>query len=195
VDVNQQPNDANDANDANKASDDEAEGAGSFDLRPRDVAAPAVARRTGKKWPALLVLVLVLAGGGVLISKFLSSAIDYYCNVDEIGAKDGCDASGRLRVQGNVEEGTVVHDGVVTSFVIEFNGVKMPVRYEGDPGGIFQECIPVVVHGRLQEATAADGTVTRTFDGDHVEVKHSNEYEAKNSDRLDEAQDACSQQA
>ena len=32
------------------------------------------------------------------------------------------------------------------------------------------------------------------FQGDRVEVKHSNEYEAKNSDRLEEAQDACSLQ-
>jgi cytochrome c-type biogenesis protein CcmE len=176
-------------------ADDEAEGAGAFDLRPREVAAPAVARRRGKKWPAIAVLVLVIAGGGVLVSKFLSSAIDYYCNVDEIGVKDGCDAGGRLRVQGNVEEGSVTHDGVITSFVIEFNGVSLPVRYDGDPGGIFQECIPVVVHGRVEETTATDGTVSRVFDGDHVEVKHSNEYEAANKDRLDQAQDACSQQA
>lgn len=175
--------------------DDEAEGAGAFDLRPREVAAPTVARRKGKKWPAVLVLVLVIAGGGVLVSKFLSSAIDYYCNVDEIGVKDGCDGSGRLRVQGNVEQGSVTHDGTVTSFTIVFNGVTLPVRYDGDPGGIFQECIPVVVHGRLQESTATDGTVTRVFRGDHVEVKHSNEYAAKNSERLDQAQDACSQPA
>ena len=54
----------------------------------------------------------------------------------------------------------------------------MPVRYEGQPGGIFEECEPVVVHGEL-----VDGT----FEGDRVEVKHSNEYEAENADRLDEA--------
>ena len=54
----------------------------------------------------------------------------------------------------------------------------MPVRYDGQPGGIFEECQPVVVHGEL-----VDGT----FEGDRVEVKHSNEYEAENADRIDAA--------
>lgn len=173
--------------------DDEAEGA-QLDLRPRDGTSLAASRRRGKKWPAVLVLALVLVGGGVLVTQFLSSAIDYYCNVDEIGTKDGCDANGRIRVQGNVEEGSVDQDGVVTTFLIQFNGVELPVRYEGDPGGVFQECVPVVVHGRLFEDTAADGTLTRSFEGDRVEVKHSNEYEAQNEGRLEQAEDACSLQ-
>jgi cytochrome c-type biogenesis protein CcmE len=166
-----------------------------MDLSPRDVPAASPARQRGKRWPAIAVLVLVLVGGGVIVTKFLGNAIDYYCNVDEIGTKSGCEAGRRLRVQGNVEEGSVARDGVATTFLIAFNGVEMPVRYDGDPGGIFQECVPVVVHGRVAEATAADGTVTRTFQGDRVEVKHSNEYEAQNQGRLDQAQDACSLQA
>ena len=62
----------------------------------------------------------------------------------------------------------------------------MPVRYEGQPGGIFEECQPVVVHGEL---------VGETFEGDRVEVKHSNEYEAENAERIDGAaaeSDTCS---
>jgi cytochrome c-type biogenesis protein CcmE len=85
--------------------------------------------------------------------------------------------------------------GAVTTFTIAFNGVEMPVRYDGDPGGIFQECVPVVVHGRIDEEPGADGSVVRVFNGDSVEVKHSNEYEADNKDRLDQAQNACSLQA
>lgn len=155
-----------------------------MDLSPRDTTAAPAPRRRGKRWPAVAVLVLVLAGGGVLVTKFLTSAIDYYCNVDEVGVKDGCEAGRRLRIQGNVQEGSVAEADGVTTFQIAFNGVEMAVRYAGEPGGIFQECVPVVVHGRL----ADDGV----FDGDEVEVKHSNEYEAENPDRLDEAQDACS---
>jgi len=157
-----------------------------MDLSPREAVPSAPRVRRGKRWPAVAVLVLVLIGGGVVLTKFLTSSIDYYCNVDELGVKDGCDAGRRLRVQGNVEEGSVESANGVTTFLVSFNGVEMPVRYEGEPGGIFQECIPVVVHGRL-----TDGV----FDGDRVEVKHSNEYTAANKDRLDEAESACSAKA
>lgn len=159
-----------------------------MDLSPREQ--PPVPARRKRPWGAILVLVLVFVAGGVVLTKFLTSAIDYYCNVDEVGAKSGCETGRRLRIQGTVEEGTVQQQGGVTTFVIAFNGKEMPVRYEGEPGGIFQECIPVVVHGRLT-AAVADGGV---FEGDRVEVKHSNEYEAENKDRLDKAEStACSQ--
>lgn len=130
----------------------------------------------------MVVLGLVLVAGGVIVTQFLRSAVDYYCNVDEVDARSGCDGDHRLRIQGVVEQGSVVTDGGDTDFVIEFNGVSLPVRYDGEPGGIFRECLPVVVHGRL------DGP-THTFLGDRVEVKHSNEYVAVNDDRLAEADD------
>ncbi len=158
-----------------------------MDLSPRtDDVAPPPPRRRGKRWPAIAVLVLVLAGGGVHVTQFRSSAIDYYCTVDERGDKDGCEAGRRLRVQGNVEEGSIALQGNTTTFVMRFADVTLPVSLDGEPGGVFQECVPVVVHGRLGD----DGV----FVGDRVEVKHSNEYEAQNTDRLEEAQDACSLQ-
>jgi len=144
------------------------------------------ARRSGRRWAPIVVLALVLVAGGVLVTQFLRSAVDYYCNVDEIGARDGCEAGRRLRVQGTVERGSVETVSGVTTFTISFAGATLPVRYQGQPGGIFEECQPVVVHGEL-----VDGT----FRGDRVEVKHSNEYEAENADRLDQApaeSDTCS---
>ncbi len=66
----------------------------SIDLRPRTAvpSAQRVRARRAKRWPAVLVLVLVLVGGGVLVTQFLTSAIDYFCNVDELGVKDSCEA-------------------------------------------------------------------------------------------------------
>jgi len=159
-------------------------------LEPRPVPSAARARARGKRWPAIAVLVLVLIGGAVVVTKFLTSAIDYYCNVDEVNSKAGCGAGDRFRVQGVVEEGSLHEADDVTTFTIEFNGASLPVRYTlaGEPGGIFQECVPVVVHGRLDNGV---------FLGDSVEVKHSNEYEAKNQDRIDQANTesaACRQQ-
>ena len=78
-------------------------------------------------------------------------------------AKDGCEAGRRLRIQGTVEEGTVDarrrrhHRSTSPS-----TAGRSPVRYEGDPGGIFQECVPVVVHGRLRRRTARASTATRS---------------------------------
>jgi cytochrome c-type biogenesis protein CcmE len=157
------------------------------DLSPRQtttLATPPPPRR--RNWAAIALLVVVLGVGGIIVTKFLSSAIDFYCNVDEVGHKSGCEAGRRLRIQGTVEEGTVRKDGAVTDFVIAFNRVTLPVHYDGDPGGLFQECIPVVVHGSLDSAGV--------FQGDQLEVKHSNEYAAKNPDRLDPSKSAaCSQ--
>ena len=128
----------------------------------------------------MIVLAVVLIAGGVIVTQFLRSAVDYYCNVDEIGLRSGCDEDRRLRIQGLVEQGTVVVVGGDTDFEISFNGVTLPVHYDGQPGGIFKECIPVVVHGRFD-------STTDVFIGDRVEVKHSDEYVAVNDDRLTEA--------
>lgn len=161
-----------------------------MDLSPREVVPTAVGRARKRPWAAMVVLALVLVSGGIVVTKFLTSAIDYYCNVDEVGVKSGCDVGRNIRIQGVVQKGSVGKtNDKIDSFVVAFNGKKMTVDVGSQPSGLFQECIPVVVHGRL------DAT-TDVFDGDEVEVKHSNEYEAKNKARLDQSKTesaACSQ--
>lgn len=152
------------------------------DLTPRtgpDDLADHTRRR--RRWVPIAVLGLVLVAAGVLVTQFLRSAVDYYCNVDEVGTRSGCDVDRRLRVQGVVERDSIEAIAGGTAFSIRFNGVSLPVDYAGEPGGIFKECIPVVVHGLLDPDT-------RVFHGDNVEVKHSNEYVAVNDERLDEAE-------
>jgi cytochrome c-type biogenesis protein CcmE len=144
-----------------------------LDLSPRE--RPSARDRRRRPWFAIVVLFSVVVAGGIVLTQFLTSAIDYYCNVDDIDVKEGCEAGRRLRIQGVVDEGSVRDDGTATAFTVTFGAKTLPVRYEGDPGGIFKECIPVVVHGVL-----TDGL----FLGDRIEVKHSNEYEAENPDRV-----------
>lgn len=141
---------------------------------------PSRTARSRRKWLPMIVLGLVVVAGGVIVTQFLRSAVDYYCNVDEVGIRSGCDADRRLRIQGVVERGSIESDGAETAFVIAFNDASIPVRYDGEPGGIFKECIPVVVHGSFDESSG-------TFHGDRVEVKHSDEYVSVNDDRLDES--------
>lgn len=157
-----------------------------LDLRPRATALQK-SRSRNRRWGAVAVLVLVVAAGGVLISQFLGSSLDYYCNVDEVGVKADCSGDRSLRVQGTVEKGSLQRLDTQTRFLIGFNGKELSVVYDGDPGGKFQECIPVVVRGRLDNGTLL---------GNQVEVKHSNEYAAKNEGRLDQAESAeCPQAA
>ena len=165
-----------------------------MDLSPRE--SVPTAKGSGRKKPlaAYLVLAIVVVIGGVVVTKFLTSAVDYYCNVDEVGVKDGCDVGRRIRIQGVVEKGSVDTDeGAatgVTNFVIEYNGATMPVQLAAEPTGLFQECIPVVVRGIVTDT--GDGYV---FEGDEVIVKHDNEYDAENADRVAKANEeaaACS---
>lgn len=152
-----------------------------MDLTPRPT--PEAARTKRRIVPAVIAGVAVAAGIAI-VALFLTSSIDYYCNVDEVGVREGCDGERRVRVQGSVDEGSLASRGAITTFVMSFNGKSLPVDYEGEPGGIFQECIPVVAHGRI-----VDGVLVAT----RIEVKHSNEYEAENKDRIAQAEtSACS---
>jgi len=155
--------------------------ANDLDLTPRtNVDGTAVASRRKRNWLPILVLALVVVAGGVIVTQFLTSAVDYYCNVDEINVRDGCDDDRRIRLQGTVDEASVVRADGVTVFTISFNGASLPVRYAGEPGGIFKECIPVVVHGVIEQGS---------LQGDRVEVKHSDEYVSVNDERVVDAQD------
>lgn len=157
-----------------------------MDLTPRTNAdGTAVGRKRKRNVVPLIVLALVVVAGGVIVTQFLNSAVDYFCNVDEIDERDGCEADRRLRLQGTVDEGTVEMVGGRTTFTMSFGGATIPVEYDGEPGGIFQECIPVVVHGEIENDV---------FMGDRVEVKHSDEYEAENDANLDAA-DAGAEEA
>ncbi len=156
-----------------------------LDLSPRS-AEPTRRARPRRNWAAIAVLALVIVAGGVIVTQFLTSAVDYYCNVDEVDVRDGCDADRRIRLQGTVDEGSVAREGSATVFTISFNGETMPVRYEGEPGGIFKECIPVVVHGVITTDIVTSGELQ----GDRVEVRHSDEYVSVNDERVADAVDA-----
>lgn len=156
-----------------------------MDLSPRTSSenAPPATRHGKTRYASIFVIALVLIGGAVIISKFLNSAIDYYCNVDEVGVLDGCELGRQLRVQGTVDKGSLTSVSGATTFSMSFNNKTINVVYSGQPGGIFQECIPVVAQGRM---------VGDIFEAVRIEVKHSNEYVAKNKIRIDSAEaQAC----
>jgi cytochrome c-type biogenesis protein CcmE len=157
-----------------------------MDLTPREQLSTSAGARRRRKWLPMVFIGLVIVAGGVIVTQFLTSAIDYYCNVDEVGAREGCEGDRRMRVQGIVLENSVKKIDGATTFTLVFNEKEINIAYQGDPGGIFQECIPVVAHGRLVEGA---------FESDRIEVKHSNQYVEVNEERLAKANEeaaACS---
>jgi cytochrome c-type biogenesis protein CcmE len=138
----------------------------------------APARKKGRRWLPAAVVAAVLVGGAFVLFQGLSNATVYFCNADQVGSKSGCGPGDRFRLQGTVEAGTVVTNsaGAVQRFVVAYDGTRIPVTYDGEPGGIFREGIPVVVEGRM----GTDGS----FAGDRILVKHTSEYEEENPDRV-----------
>jgi cytochrome c-type biogenesis protein CcmE len=149
------------------------------DLTPRtvtDLEAPPPAQRK-RKWAPAVVLALVLVGMAVVLFQFLNSASLYFCNADEVGQKASCSPGRRFRLQGevgNLDESQ--RDSSTLAFTLSFNGVSVPVRYQGgEPSDLFQAGRAAVVEGKL-----ADGT----FAADRILVKHDSEYKARNPDRV-----------
>jgi len=156
------------------------------ELSPRTAPDPsgAVAPRRHRSPWAYLALAAVVVGLGIVAYQGLTSASLYFYNADEAVAQRTELGDRRIRLQGMVRD-DVVSTGSGVSFTVVFNGVEVPVRHEGDPPELFAPGRPVVLEGRW--APGGD-----SFVSDLILVKHSEQYEADNGDRLDDARDATS---
>jgi cytochrome c-type biogenesis protein CcmE len=125
--------------------------------------------------------VLVIAALAFVATKALSDAALFFYNADEAVAKRDELGDSRFRLQGTVEEGSIVNTGDGVDFVVVFNGVEVAVHHRGDPPELFDEGEPVVLEGRW------DRTVD-VFDSDRMLVKHDEDYDAENQDRIREAE-------
>ena len=154
-----------------------------MELTPRtapDAGADGRAPRPPRRNPlAYAALVAVLVGLGVVVYQGLTEASLYFYNADEAVAQRADLGDKRFRLQGTVLDGSVdsTDDGV--EFTVVYAGASVDVRHEGDPPELFQTGMQVVVEGRW------DGEV---FASDTIRVKHSEQYQAENQDRLDEAE-------
>ena len=154
-----------------------------MELTPRTAPGPSdppSAPRRRRPW-AYLVLVAVLVGIGVVAYQGLTSASLYFYNADEAVEERDTLEDQRIRVQGTVQDDIEgLAEGV--AFTISFNGVDVPVVHDGDPPELFAAGTPVVIEGRW--ATDAE-----PFLSDEIVVKHDEQYEAENGERLDDAED------
>jgi cytochrome c-type biogenesis protein CcmE len=153
-----------------------------LELTPRTLPDPATSppRRQRNPW-AYGALVAVLLGLGVVVYQGLTSASLYFYNADEAVAQRDELGDRRFRLQGTVLGGSVERTGDGVEFAVAYDGVRVDVHHDGDPPELFEPGIPVVLEG----SWAADG---RHFASDRILVKHSEQYEEDNGERLEEAE-------
>lgn len=147
-------------------------------------AAPGGTRRppVKRRW-ALVVVVLVVAALGVVAWQGLTNASEFFYNADEAVAERAELGERRFRLQGTVLGDTIERVEGGASFTVSFNGVDVDVVHRGGTPELFQDGIPVVMSGRW------DG---EHFASDEILVKHDEQYEADNGERIADAQDGRS---
>lgn len=127
--------------------------------------------KTYAKFGAMVVVivgVLVwLAMGGISESK------TYYKTIAEIGQMGDQAKGKRLRVGGDVEQGSIVRKGSEVSFVMHQESVRLKVVYNGiDPlPDTFKDGAQALADGKL----GPDGV----FQASKIQAKCASKYEAK----------------
>ena len=170
-----------DVNDDPESPDAAPLGDTGFDLTPRTSAATKSGpkERNPRKAFAIGALVAVAAALAFVLLQGLNDAATFFYNVDEAVARKTELGTDRFRMQGNVTDGSVEETPEGVSFVLRFNGVEVPVEHTGTPPELFGPDIPVVLEG------AWDGD---TFASDEILIRHDNEYDEKNADRVADAE-------
>jgi cytochrome c-type biogenesis protein CcmE len=115
----------------------------------------------------------------------LGNATLYFHNVDEALAQRDDLGTRSFRLQGLVRD-DVREEGNTVRFTVTFNGADIAVVHRGDPPDLFRPGLPVVLEGHLTGATVDGMSV---FESNRILVKHSEEYEAENTDRIADAED------
>ena len=153
-----------------------------MELTPRTAPPPSdtTPPRRRSLW-AYGILAVVLIAVGVVAYQGLTSASLYFYNADEAVAQRDDLGDKRFRLQGTVLGDSIVPTDQGVDFTVTFNDVQVDVHHDGDPPELFQPGIPVVLEGHW-DATGD------WFDSDRILVKHSEQYQADNGDRLDDAE-------
>ncbi|MCC7174136.1 MAG: cytochrome c maturation protein CcmE [Bryobacterales bacterium] len=127
--------------------------------------------KTYGKFAAIIVVIVGtlvwLAAGGINESK------TYYTTVEELREMGQSAADRRLRVAGDVEEGSIVRLGKEVEFTLKQDALKLKVVYDGaDPlPDTFRDGAQALADGKLGQ----DGV----FRAQKIQAKCASKYEAK----------------
>ncbi|MBW3660966.1 MAG: cytochrome c maturation protein CcmE [Gemmatimonadetes bacterium] len=103
-------------------------------------------------------ILLVATATGYLVYKATGDNLTYYREVDELLAATDLPAGEKIRLSGDVVEGSIVRSDASRAIRFEITetgsdgGSRIPVAYEGTVPDIFKPGIQVVVEGRLEES-------------------------------------------
>jgi cytochrome c-type biogenesis protein CcmE len=118
----------------------------------------------------LLLLVVVVAGAGLLAAAGLQNTLTFYRTPSEV--LHGPVAQ-RVRLGGEVVPGSLRTDGGLTRFEISAGGARIEVEQVADLPGTIREGQDAVVEGALDSQGV--------FRSDTVMAKHGNEYRPADS--------------
>ena len=120
-----------------------------------------------------------LIGSGIIVITLVSLAYvgytqskTYYHTISELPALQGSTLQQRMRVSGNVRNGSISHADGHVNFVLEEEGKVLPVSYVGsDPlPDTFKDGAQALVEGRLSPSGS--------FVAEEVQAKCASKYEA-----------------
>ena len=164
----------------------------------RDAGTPR-ATGGGRRLPVIVALVVIVLVAGFVIVNALGNATMFFRNADEAVADRGALGTSRFRLQGTVEGDTIERTDEGVTFVVTYNGAEVTVHHRGDPPELFEPDIPVVLEGRFALPAGGDPDAdpgaqmasappeALLFESDRMLVKHTEEYQADEGDRLRQA--------
>lgn len=127
-----------------------------------------------KRYSKFVVLVGVIIGSLVWLALGgISESKTYYKTVAELQQMGDRALDKRLRVAGDVEEGSIVRTGRQVRFILRQDQLRLPVIYEGvEPlPDTFRDGAQALADGRMSE----DGV----FRASKIQAKCASKYEAK----------------
>jgi cytochrome c-type biogenesis protein CcmE len=153
---------------------------------PSPVGTPPGRSSRVRVWGVIGVVLVVL---GFVLIRGLGDATLYFREADQAVAERSDLGTRRFRIEGIVVDGSIKKEAAgsstVVSFTIQQNGADVDVVHRGDPPDLFQPNIPVVLEGAF--ASAAGPAL---FLSDRIMVRHTNQYQQDNPDRVKDYTDA-----
>lgn len=159
--------------------DAESPDAAPLDLTPREVM-PRRRMSPRRRWGGIALLVVVVAGLGLVLFEGLSNATVYFYNVDQAVAKRDELGTSRFRIQGNVIAGSVQDHRGRFEFDLRYGDATVHVVHRGDVPDLFQPSIPVVLEGSFDSKGV--------YRSDRMLLRHDSSYDEKHANRTRDAE-------